>query len=95
MANNTKQEDYGVYDFSTAGFDSFLDRSIDSNGGYTLDSQPIARSREMNFDQGKVSGSMGDSLRIGRIALDGRNGRISIFDENNTDENTRIGDLGD
>lgn len=91
---NTKQDDYGVYDYSTAGFDSFLDRSIDSNGGYTLDSQPTARSREMNFDQGKVSGSLGDSLRIGKIQLDGINGRISIYDGNG-DENTRIGDLGD
>lgn len=80
------------YDYTTAGFDTFLDRSIDSNSAVTLDSQPQAQSRQINYDQSQVSGSLGDILSIGGIQLDGQKRRITIYDEN-ANESVWIGDI--
>lgn len=81
------------YDYSKSGFDDFLSRSIDGNVQANLDVPPALTVQQTNFDQTQTTGSLGDSFQIGNILLDGRKGRISIFDEN-TNEVVRIGDLG-
>lgn len=81
------------YNYEDAGFDKFLDRSIDSAGVSNLDNQPNPV-RQMNYEQAQVSGSLGDRLQIGSIVIDGVGRRISIFDDNGREAVT-IGDLGD
>lgn len=86
------------YDYSNAGFDSFMSRSIDDTGGQaqatTLDDQQPTSSNEMNYDSAQQSGSMGNTLQLGKIKLDGDNGRISTFDDDGN-EVVRIGKLDD
>lgn len=83
------------YNYESAGFDAFMDRSIDQSGGGnsggTLDTQ-VYQSRETNYDAGGSSGSMGDSVQIGNIKLDGVKGRISVYDDNGN-EVLRLGEL--
>jgi hypothetical protein len=79
------------YDYSAAGFDAFMDRSIDASGTSGLDNE-VYQTRETNYDAGGSSGSLGDSLRVGNIKLDGVNGRISVYDDQGN-EVVRIGEL--
>lgn len=85
------------YDYASAGFDPFMSRSIDDAGGQaqatTLDEQ-TGSSNEMNYDSMQQSGSMGNTLQLGKIKLDGDNGRISTFDDDGN-EVVRIGKLDD
>lgn len=79
-------------DYTDSGFDGFLSRSVDNLSQVNLDSQgPV--STQIPFDRAQVSGPLGDTLRFGNIQLDGRKGRISIFDGDN--EVVRIGELDD
>lgn len=96
MADNTPSTSpVDDYNYESAGFDAFMDRSIDASGGGqaggTLDSQNY-QSREMNYDAAGSSGSLGDSLQIGNIKLDGVKGRISVYDETGN-EVLRLGEL--
>jgi hypothetical protein len=89
------QDNYEIYDYSKAGFDGFLNRSIDNNQNSmsTLGFLPaISTGQQVNYDQMQVTGSLGDHLQIGNITLDGSNGRISIFDAENN-EIVRLGTL--
>lgn len=82
-----------TYDYSDAGFDGFLSRSVDNTSQNNLDSQgPITQS--IRYDSQQVSGSMGDTFRVGKILIDGVKGRISGFDENGK-EVVRLGMLDD
>lgn len=85
------QEDQ-PYDYTTAGFDSFLTRSIDSTGTLNLAQATVSQTQEINYDQSPASGSLGNILKIGNIQLDGSSGIISILDENGL-EAIRIGNL--
>ena len=38
--------------------------------------------------------SLGDAIKVGNISIDGRNGRISVFDDAGN-EVVRIGDIDD
>lgn len=81
-------------DYTTQGFNQFLQRSIGSYSvglGTATSGQP---SRMLNYDQAQVSGSLGDRIQIGSITLDGAAGRISVSDAAGN-EVVRIGDLGD
>lgn len=83
----------GTYDYTTAGFDGFLSRSIDDLSQINLGSQgPVSTAQA--FDRTQVSGAIGDSFQVGRITIDGVSGRISILDENGN-EVIRIGELDD
>lgn len=83
------------YTYKDAGFNRFFRRSIGSSSDtVNLKSIPGGAGRQLNFDDMQVSGSLGDTLRIGRIPLDGKLGRISILDERDN-EVLRLGDLGD
>lgn len=88
MDDQTQQPDY---DYSAAGFDDFMSRSIDSGA---QGSAPIPV-RQVNFDQQQISGSLGDILRIGSIFLDGVTGRISIYDGDTKNEVVRLGKISD
>lgn len=85
------------YNYGDAGYNRFLKRSIENNGVPTSNLSDVSRnvaahSREINFEQSRVSGSMGDTARIGKINLDGTKGRISVYDDDNN-EVMRIGEL--
>lgn len=83
------------YDYTTIGFDAFMTRSIDSPQVPTLDLiDANSRSTELNYDQAQTTGSLGSTLRIGNVELNGVKGRISIYD-NEGHEITRIGELDD
>jgi hypothetical protein len=74
------------YSYEQAGFDSFLNRSIDNQGLANLDDTSggnVAANRTLNFDQAQVGGSLGDKLTIGNITLDGVEGQIQVSDGNN------------
>lgn len=68
------------YDYSAAGFDSFLSRSIDDLSQTNLDS-PGPVSTANAYDRQQSSGSIGDSLGVGNIRIDGVSGRIDIVDD--------------
>lgn len=94
MADNLDTS--SIFDYGNVGFDAFLSRSIDLSGlGYypTLNTIPaINTGMQVNYDQNQISGALGDSLRIGNIAIDGANGRISIYDDGGN-EIVRLGAL--
>lgn len=76
------------YDYTTAGFDGFLSRSIDDLSQVNLDS-PGPVSTAVRYDGAQVSGMLGDSLQIGGVRLnktnitanDGQNDFLLIGDE--------------
>lgn len=70
------------YSYTEAGFDSFLSRSIDNLTQVNLDSQG-PQSTQMRFDSAQVSGALGDTLRLGKVKLNGAQGNITINDGNN------------
>ena len=82
--------------YTGAGFNRFFRRSIGSDPSTTsLRTLPsTGGSRQLNFDNQQISGALGDILRLGRISLDGKIGRLSVLDERGN-EVLRLGDLGD
>lgn len=83
--------------YTGVGFNRFFRRSISSNQNATTlsNSQPVNNgNNQINFDSQQVSGALGDIFRIGKINLDGKEARISLFDERNN-EIMRLGKLGD
>jgi len=83
------------YTYRDAGFNRFFRRSIGSNpDAVNLKSVMRGASQQLNFDNAQISGSLGDVLKVGRITIDGKQGRQSIFDER-SNEILRLGDLGD
>ncbi len=84
-----------IHDYESAGFNGFFRRTIAGNNEVTtLGGMSNSRQqRQLNFDNEQISGALGDTLRIGRIFLDGKIGRQSIVDERNN-EMIRLGDTG-
>ena len=82
--------------YTGAGFNRFFRRSIGSDPSTTsLRTLPsVGGSRQLNFDNQQISGALGDILRLGRINLDGKIGRLSVLDERGN-EVLRLGELGD
>ena len=79
------------YDYTDSGFDGFLSRSVDDLSQLNLDSGG-PQSTQQAYDRTQVTGQLGDTLRIGKINLDGVKGRVSIVDDNNN-EVVRLGEL--
>ncbi len=71
-----------TYDYTSSGFDSFLSRSIDDLSQINLDSTG-PRTTALRYDSAQVSGALGDILRIGKIQLDGVEGSIALYDDDN------------
>lgn len=89
MANNNNPPTY-----AHAGFNKFFRRSIDSTQAETLSvaaTQATGMSQEVNFDQSQTSGNLGSIIQVGSINIDGKNGKISVFEGAN--EVVRIGEL--
>lgn len=72
----------GQYDYSTAGFDNFMSRSVDQTPQLNLDSSSPSNNA-VAFDRTQVDGPLGDTLRLGRIYLNGADGNIIVNDTNN------------
>jgi hypothetical protein len=84
-----------THDYESAGFNGFFRRSIGSNPNATTLRDLNGRvSRSLNFDDQQVSGSLGDTLRIGVIYLDGKTGRFKIVDDQ-SNEVVRLGDVNE
>lgn len=84
-----------VHDYESAGFNGFFRRSIGSNPtATTLRALNTRDNRQLNFDDQQVSGSLGDTLRIGVIYLDGKTGRFQIVPQTG-EEVVRLGDVGE
>lgn len=91
-----KDEQGNKHDYESAGFNRFFRRTLSSDV-FTTSLRTVPRrsnSNQLNFDTQQISGAMGDALSLGRIRLDGKTGRISVFDER-TNEVMRLGNLGD
>ena len=85
------------YTYENAGFNAFMLRSLKSNagaqtvrGGISMGSN---RGGPMAFDRQSVEGMLGDKLKIGRLILDGRAGRLITLDQTETVEIGWVGDL--
>ena len=73
------RDDRDRYTYEDAGFNGFFRRTIASDPtDVRLGSLSRRGLTMLNFDNVQTSGSLGDSLTIGNITLDGRNGRIDL-----------------
>lgn len=65
------------YDYTVAGLDGFLSRSIDSVGlgGFR------SPTNQIRFDSAQISGALGDAFRLRNILLEGKAGKITYFDD--------------
>lgn len=72
----------GQYDLTDAGFDSFLSRSVDQTPQLNLDS-PQPYNNAVAFDRTQISGPLGDTMRVGKIYLNGADGNIIMNDGTN------------
>jgi len=91
MAQNNR-----AYTYEDAGFNGFMRRTLNSNINNGSLSQMARNSTTMsslNFDNLQVSGSLGDTLEIGRILLNGADGQIDVRDEDSSDVVVRIGEI--
>lgn len=96
--NPARSNQFQRPNYQDSGFNGFFRRSINSNAGVQVLTNMASQaggnyaSKELNFDNIKVSGALGDILRVGKINLDGVKGRISVFDDDGN-ETTRLGEL--
>lgn len=79
-------------DYTQAGFDSFLMKSLDTTTQPSLSSSVGAPStRQMAYDRATQSGPVGDIMKVGNVQINGK-GYIDIYDEDGNVA-VRIGDL--
>jgi hypothetical protein len=78
-------------DYIASGFDEFLSRGDTPSLQGALDIENTSNNA-VPFDRTQVSGSLGDTLRLGNIFIDGSTGRISIYDDSGN-EVVRLGEL--
>lgn len=83
------------YTYANAGINGFMLRSRKSNAGAVTvrDGVSSEKTPTMAFDRLAVEGALGDKLKIGRLVMDGRAGRMIVLDETETTENGWVGDL--
>jgi hypothetical protein len=81
-----------VHDYESAGFNGFFRRSLGSHPDATTLRQLNTRAtRSLNFDDQQISGSLGDTLRVGAVTVEGKVGRVVVHDE----QNNEVVELGD
>lgn len=92
-----RQGNPNTHDYQDAGFNRFYRRSLGSSAdSASLNSLPPSNNRGINFDNSQISGAMGDNVRVGTIVLNGKIGRISVFEDGTlTTETVRLGDVLD
>lgn len=80
------------YSYSDAGYNGFFRRTLVSNAN--ADTLRVVRgsSQQMNFDDLQTSGALGDRFKVGRIVINGKEGRVEIQDEQGN-EVVRLGQL--
>lgn len=78
------------WDYVAAGFDKYLSRGDTPNLGNNLDQN--VPNNSMAADRTQITGAMGDTLRIGKIFLNGSDGNIVAND--GTNDFLIIGDDG-
>lgn len=71
------------YDYTKAGFNSFLTRSIESDTAPSLGAS-LVTTRRIEFDRQAVGSQLGDTYRIGLIQVNGRDGNIIVPDADGT-----------
>lgn len=75
------------YNYTSAGFDGFLSRSIDRTPQVNLnDPGPVSNS--VRYDSTQVSGFLGDTLQIGSVRIT----RTGIIMNDGTNDVLLIGD---
>lgn len=79
-------------DYTDSGFDKFLSRGGTPSLQGPLDVETTTTNNAVPFDRTQISGSLGDTLKIGNIFIDGSTGRISIYDDSGN-EVVRLGEL--
>lgn len=87
------------YSYTDAGFNGFYRRSIDRNQAVTLSDMAttfqMANNNQTNFDAQQITGSIGNTLQVGKRArIDGVKGRFAVTDDNG-EEVARFGDLSE
>lgn len=82
------------YNYSDAGFNTFMSRSIDQTSSGTTLANLLAAYNPFstNMEQTQITGQLGQQINVGNITIDGVNSRISVFDSNGN-EVVRIGTL--
>ena len=75
------------YTYEDAGFNGFLSRSLKANPLAQTVNQGIAlgSGTPLNVDMQQLFGALGNKVKIGRIMLNGIDGRIEMSDENGVD----------
>lgn len=71
--------DDGQYDLTDAGFDSFLSRSVDQTPQLNLDS-PQPYNNALPFDRTQVTGSQGDTYKMGGVSIAAQDSSITLND---------------
>lgn len=69
-------------DYTAAGFDGFLSRSIDNQSQVNLNSN-FNPSNQLPFDRSQVTGQLGDTFRTGETFQSGSEGNYSVSDGKN------------
>lgn len=84
------------YSYSDAGYNGFFRRTLISNPNNNVlgDTRSSGGNRNLNFDDMQTSGALGDKLKVGRVVLNGKEGRIEIEDEQGKTVGL-IGNIGD
>ena len=72
------------YNYSNAGFNNFLVRSMKSNpvAANIASGIAVGSGKPMNVDLQAMFGALGNKIEMGRLVLDGVNGRVIPLDEN-------------
>ena len=84
------------YTYAEAGFNGFLRRTLSSRqttGTLRDMSRTTTPPSQLNFDNMQVSGSLGDTVEIGRILLNGADGQIDLRADASDDVVVRLGEL--
>lgn len=83
------------YTYEEAGFNSFMLRSMKSNPGAQTLRGGISKGtgRPIAFDRQSIEGMIGDKLKLGRLVLNGPEGRIAVLDRMEINEVGWMGDL--
>lgn len=75
--------DSGDQDYTAAGFDKFMSRSVDITPQANLDS-PTPANNAVAFDRTQVTGMLGDTIQLGKININGSSGSITMSDGTTT-----------
>lgn len=90
------QDEFNPHTYRDAGYNRFFSRSINSlmdvSSLSRISNQGGGNNRTLNFDQLQVSGGLGDTLRIGRIFINGAKGQIQLHSESG-EEVLRLGEI--